>query len=211
MPVFRSGQGNAPAWCELESFEFVELKNGESRDFDRSGRKEEFIVCRGSMMAAFNKVECTLPEGSKLDLNGGGVKRVTVRACGDALVCRLVGRWKSITSSGVFTAQTAEPPKFDTPHNYVKTTGFDNHYHDCDEYWIFFEGAATVASEGKTCQAGPGDCVATGMGWHHDVLSVKDDKPIRAIWFEGTLEGQKRVGHLWEPQHGKAKPRAKRV
>jgi len=49
------------------------------------------------------------------------------------------------------------------------------------------------------------------MGWHHDVLSVKDDKPIRAIWFEGTLEGQKRVGHLWEPQHGKAKPRAKRV
>ena len=211
MPIFRSGQGHAPAWCELENFEFIELKGGERKVLARAGRKEEYIVCRGGIVATLGKMECTLAEGGKLDLNGPGVKSVTLSAGGDALVCRLIGRWKSITSSGIFAAQTAAPPTFDTPHAYAKTTGFDNHYHDCDEYWLFFEGQATVATEGKILEAGPGDCVATGMGWHHDVVAVKDNQPIRAIWFEGTLEGQKRVGHLWEPQHGKAKPRTRRV
>ena len=66
-------------------------------------------------------------------------------------------------------------------------------------------------SEDKFFDVGPGDCVATGMGWHHDVPCVEGGGTLKAVWFEGTLEGQKRVGHLWEPKHGPARPEAERV
>jgi mannose-6-phosphate isomerase-like protein (cupin superfamily) len=212
MPVFRARRGQAPKWCELEMFEFIELKDGESRTLRREGQKEELIVCRGGVIGVMGDVEVTLAEGAKLDLNSPAVTSLALRgAWGNALVCRMAGRWKAITSSGLFSAQTAPPPANDTPYAYTKTTGFDNHFHDCDEYWIVFQGQATAASEGKLYDVGPGDCVATGMGWHHDVVSVKGDAPLRAVWFEGTLEGAKRVGHLWEPQHGKAVPMKDRV
>lgn len=211
MPIFRSGKGQAPAWCELESFELMELPAGEAREFVRAARKEEWVVCRGRVVGELGRVACTLPEGGKLDLGGVAPRTLRLRSEAPALVCRLAGRWRSVTSSGIFTVSPGTPPNFDTPHAYVKTTGFDNHYHDCDEYWIVWEGKATVASEGETYEVGPGDCVATGMGWHHDVLAVHGDGALRAIWFEGTLEGRKRVGHLWEPQHGPARPRRTRV
>ena len=212
MPVFHAGRNQTPPWCELERFEFLELQAGECRTLRRQGRKEEFIVCRGQVTFALGDAEFTLGEGGKLDLSGPGVKSLKLRAAGGTpLVCRMSGRWQAITSSGIFSAQTATPPAFDTPYPYRKTTGFDNHYHDCDEYWILFEGAATAASEGSLYEVGPGDCIATGMGWHHDVVTVHDNQPLRAIWFEGTLEGRKRVGHLWEPKHGKAKPVRARV
>ena len=211
MPVFRATD-KFPDWCELEKFEFIELADGERRTLTRERDKEELYVCRGRAVVTVGDVECTLSEGGKFDINGPGVQEVSVRAqWGDALVFRAMGRWGSINGSGVFTAEAADPPKHDTPYDYEKATGFDNHYHDCDEYWIFFEGECVAVSEGKFYDVGPGDCVATGMGWHHDVVGIKGDGPIRAVWFEGTLEGQKRSGHLWEPEHGKAEPMADRV
>ena len=69
-----------------------------------------------------------------------------------------------------------------------------------------------MASEGKLYEVGPGDCIATGMGWHHDVVSLKDDeKKMHAVYFESGLEAQGRTGHLWEPKHGKAEPQLDRV
>ena len=212
MPVFRSGKGNAPAWCEIEDFELIELKPGETKELPRAGKKEEIIVCEGLVSAVSGEIACTLPQGGKMDLDSPSAAGYTLTPhWGKALVFRAVGRWESINGSGLFAAQTGTPPDFDTPHDYEKTTGFDNHYHDCDEYWIFFEGSCRVASEGKTYDVGPGDCVVTGMGWHHDVLSVKGDGPAKAVFFEGTPEGEKRGGHLWEPKHGKAKPKKDRV
>ena len=208
MPIFRSGKGAAPAWCEMESFELLDLRQDERRTLQREGRNEHFIVCRGSAdfdPGGIQGVRCSLGVGGKLELVGPAVKSVTlVGGWGGAQVFRAVGRWGSITSSGIFAVRKAKPPANDTPYSYVKTTGFDNHYHDCDEYWVVLEGKWQVASEGKMYEVGPGDCVATGMGWHHDVVSIEGDGPYRGIWFEGTLEGRKRVGHLWEPQHGKA-------
>ena len=32
-----------------------------------------------------------------------------------------------------------------------------------------------------------------------------------AVYFETTMEGEKRRGHLWDHIHGKAQPRAERV
>ncbi|MBI3923199.1 MAG: hypothetical protein HY318_17395 [Armatimonadetes bacterium] len=212
MPVFRSGRGNPPVWGDLEDFEFVELRQGDDLHFARSSDKEEIIVCVGLVTVASPEIDCRLSEGEKLDLDSPGNSSLVVTCLSDkALVFRAMGRWKSITSSGIFTVQTAFPPTNDTPYNYEKTTGFDNHSHDCDEYWMIFEGSCRVASEGRIYDVGPGDCVATGMGWHHDVLCLLTDQPVRAIWFEGALEGRKRVGHLWEPVHGEAGPKIERV
>jgi len=212
MPIFQAGPHQAPTWCELECFEFISLTPGETRVCRKETPKEELIVCRGSLVLRLGEVEVTLMEGSKFDFNGLDAVEYTLLPYWQApLVCRLQGRWNAITSSGVFSAQTATPPTHDTPYPYQKTTGFDNHYHDCDEYWIVFEGEATVASEGKLYEVKSGDCVATGMGWHHDVLRINSDKPLRAVWFEGTLEGRKHTGHLWEPKHGPAVPCRDRV
>ena len=211
MPVFRSGKGNAPAWCEMEGFDLISLAGGESRDLPRAGAKEQFIVCRGLVRANLGGEALELPEGAKVELDSPAAPALSLAALSEAaLVFRAVGRWQSITSSGIFTVQSGTPPAHDTPYLYEKSTGFDNHYHDCDEYWVFFEGACRAASEGRLYDVGPGDCVATGMGWHHDVLCVEGGRPARAVWFEGTLEGAGRVGHLWEPRHGKAEPPAGR-
>lgn len=48
MPVFKSGTGLAPAWCELEYFEIVDLQSGETHTFERMGRKEKLIVGQGA-------------------------------------------------------------------------------------------------------------------------------------------------------------------
>lgn len=210
MPVFRAG--NAPAWCELENFELIELGKGQTRRLPPYDKRQHVVVCRGTVTVGGRNPETTLPEGGTQSLDGPEARGFIVTATSDkALVCHLMGRWSSVTSSGVFAVQPAEPPALETPHEYVKTTGLDNHYHDCDEYWIFFEGRARVASEGRFYDVGPGDCVATGRGWHHDVLSVENNQPARAVWFEGSLEGNKRKGHLWEPQHGKANVQAERI
>ena len=211
MPVFRSGQGRAPAWCEMEDFELIDLEAGEEIELQRSGKKEELIVSRGILQAVLGDVVVHLTEGGKLSLNSPEVPSLRLIGAAEATqVFRAMGRWESIAGSGLFTVETGTPPTFDTPYTYSKTTPFDNHYHDCDEYWVVLEGKATVTSEGRTYSVGPGDCVATGMGWHHDVVRV-DATPFRAIWLEGTLEGRKRVGHLWEPKHGIAEPARDRI
>ena len=210
MPVFQAG--NVPAWCELENFELIELGKGQTRSLPPCDRRQHIVVCRGTVTVDGHNTEAKLPEGGTVSLDAPGVTGFTMTAMSDqALVCHFIGHWSSVTSSGVFAVQTAGPPAHETPHEYVKTTGLDNHYHDCDEYWIFFEGRARVASEGRFYDVGPGDCVATGRGWHHDVLSVENNQPARAVWFEGSLEGNKRKGHLWEPQHGKANVQAERI
>ena len=93
--------------------------------------------------------------------------------------------------------------------SYPKTTLFDNHFHDCDEYWILFEGRGVAYSEGRRYEVGVGDCVATGMGHHHDFPEVFE--PVRAVYFETDLEGRRRAGHLWEHTHGPAAPQPARV
>ena len=212
MPVFKSGEGNAPDWCEMENFELIELDQDEIKPIERTGKMEQLIVCRGTVVAKTGQIECTLPERGKLDLNGPTPEKLTIRAVRKgALVFRAIGRWKSITGSGIFEVWNAPPPTCDTPHDYEKTTRFDNHYHDCDEYWIFFEGECRVASEGKFYDVRPGDCLVTGMGWHHDVVSIEGDQRVKAVYFEGTLEGKKRNDHLWEPKHGTAEPQKDRI
>ena len=95
------------------------------------------------------------------------------------------------------------------PVAYPKSTGFDAHYHDCDEYWVVLRGVGTVVIGGRHSTVGPGDAIATGTGHHHDFPEVQ--APVDAVYFETTLEGQKRIGHLWEHTHGTARPKPDRI
>jgi mannose-6-phosphate isomerase-like protein (cupin superfamily) len=207
MPVCTSD--TLPRWCELERYQVAELAEGQKQVFQSASPRQHFICTSGKVKLSSHPSQVILETGGQIEVIGPG--EVTVEALERAQLFRAEGRWRRITSSGIFTNRNGDSPKHDTPYPYQKTTTFDNHYHDCDEWWIILDGQATVASEGKLYDIAPGQCLATGMGWHHDVVRCKAENGIRAIWFEGTLEGACRFGHLWEPRHGKAEPKLDRV
>ena len=210
MPVFRSGAGQAPAWCEMRSFDIVTLQPGESHTYERTGKKEKLIVGRGACSVRAGSKTHEAVEGTNLDLTGDGAFAVGDVTAPTTLI-RMCGDWdEELGGSGLFGGPASDDPKdHGDPVNYPKNTNFDRHFHDCDEYWIFFEGRGVAVSEGKHYEVGPGDCLAIGMGHHHDLPIVTE--PVRAVFFETTMEGQKRRGHLWEHTHGPAEPRVDRV
>ena len=115
-----------------------------------------------------------------------------------------------IGSYAVFTLDKSAHPRNDgDPTPYARNTVFDQHYHDFDEYWIITKGRGRVVTEGQVYDVAPGDCVATGMGHHHDFPLVFEE--ITGIYFETTLQGQKRLGHLWNHTHGPAVPKLDRI
>lgn len=211
MPMFGSGLGLAPSWCEMEYFEIVELVPGAVHTFERMGRKEKLIVGKGTCRVSVGSKEQLAEEGAAFDLATPDDCFAAADARGEVTLVRMCGRWGEETGScGVFrVANQAEAAYKGDRVDYPKATDFDNHYHDCDEYWVVFEGRGLAISEGERYIIGVGDCLATGMGHHHDLPEVF--KPIAGVYFETTLEGRKRLGHLWEHTHGAAKPRPERV
>jgi len=205
MPVFRSGKGLAPEWCEMEYFDVVRLKSGESHVFERVGLKEKLIVGRGRCSISAGDRVLDADQGANLDLSAPGEQFKALDVLEDAILVRMCGRWgDEVGGSGIFPAWKVDDPKdCGDPVDYPKETAFDNHFHDCDEYWIVIEGSGIAVSEGKHYEIGPGDCVATRMGDHHDLPIVHET--LTAIFFETTLRGQKRPGHLWNHTHGPAK------
>jgi len=209
MPVFKSGKGLAPQWCEMEYFEIVPLAAGDAHRFQRTGKKEKLIVSDGHCRIAFAGCTVDAREKTNLDLVGPEGQFEVIEVLSDSVLVRMCGRWgDECGGSGLFAAKEGWDDKGD-PVDYPKETGFDNHYHDCDEYWIIISGRGLVVSEGKSYEVGPGDCLATGMGHHHDFPQVYE--PIKAVYFETTMEGRKRRGHLWEHTHGPAEPQTDRV
>ena len=209
MPMFRS-EDQYPDWCELEHFEVVRLNAGDEHGFARRGEVEKLIVGGGSCRLRVGTEEVEAATGANLDLTGPGSFEV-LEVEEAATLVRFCGRWGAETGgSGIFTMDNSpQPEDKGDPVSYEKWTNFDSHFHDCDEYWIILEGQARAVSEGKTYEMKPGDCLATGMGHHHDMPLVHE--PLRAVYFETTLEGQKRRGHLWDHTHGSAEPQAERV
>ena len=204
MPVFRSGKGLAPEWCELEYFDIVRLKAGESHVFERMGQKEKLIVGEGKCRISAGEQAIDAEKGANLDLSAPG-NQFRAEALEDTTLIRMCGRWgDEVGGSGIFAAWKMDDPH-DTgdPVSYPKQSGFDNHFHDCDEYWIVIGGSGVAVSEGKHYDLGVGDCLATGMGDHHDLPIVYET--LVGVFFETTLRGQKRLGHLWEHTHGPAK------
>ena len=210
MPIIKSGEDNAPTWCGLKYFEVVMLAQGETRDFARRGKREKIIVGAGSCEIRFGAEVVAGEVGTNVDLLRAD-DHFAVRAVDDpATLVWMCGDWEEETSSGIFTVVESDrrEDRGDAV-DYAKETSFDRHYHDCDEYWILFEGSGVAVSEGRSYEVGPGDCVATGMGFHHDFPIVH--QPVESVYFETGLEGRKRRGHLWEHTHGPAVPQGERV
>jgi mannose-6-phosphate isomerase-like protein (cupin superfamily) len=211
MPVFKSGPGQAPAWCEMQYFEIVDLPAGAQHRFVRSGQKEKLIVGKGSGRIAFAGQVVNAQAGTNLDLTTPKGQFEILDVSTHVTLIRMCGDWgKELGGSGLFTVEQrdARQDRGDAV-DYAKETGFDSHYHDCDEYWIIFEGRGVAATEGILYEVGPGDCIATRMGHHHDFPLVSE--PVRAVYLETTLRGQKRRGHLWNHTHGQAQPQTDRA
>jgi len=210
MPVFKSDD-DPPRWCELEYFDIVHLSQGEEHVFDRMGRKEKLIVCSGScdILDCCDVTPCE--KGANMDIAGMDGRFAVINVREPTTIVRMAGRWgDEVGGSGIFTGDNVDTDGYsgDAPL-FPKRTDFDNHYHDCDEYWIVFKGSGVAVSEGLQYELGVGDCLATGMGQHHDLIEVHE--PLGAVYFETTMEGRKRKGHLWNIDHGPAEPKEDRV
>jgi hypothetical protein len=48
MPVFKSGQGFAPEWCEMQYFETQLVPVGGTYSFNQIGPREKLIVAQGN-------------------------------------------------------------------------------------------------------------------------------------------------------------------
>lgn len=211
MPVFKQGEGQAPAWCEMTQFEIVHLAPGQQHTFARIGQKEKLIVGEGSCRIRYGERSTLAERGANLDLDTEDGHFEVSEVLADTLLIRMGGHWgEQLGGSGLFAVTKSEQPqdKGDAVA-YPKETNFDSHYHDCDEYWIVFKGRGVAVSEGKHYEVGPGDCIATGMGHHHDFPQVFE--PVEAVFFETTLQGHKRRGHLWDHTHGPAQPKPERI
>jgi mannose-6-phosphate isomerase-like protein (cupin superfamily) len=193
----------------MEYFDITELAPGEKRSFERVGNKEKLIVTKGRCRISTGGPVIDAEAGANLDLlPGARFEALDVEE--DAVLVRMCGRWgDEVGGSGIFVLERMDIfAEVGDPVDYPKNHPLDNHYHDCDEYWIFFDGRGLAVSEGEFYEVGVGHCVATGMGHHHDVSLIYET--MKGVFFETTMEGAKRPGHLWEHTHGPAEPRPER-
>ncbi|MCO5090610.1 cupin domain-containing protein [Bosea sp. (in: a-proteobacteria)] len=212
MSLFRSHEA-PPPWCTLRSFEIIDLAEAQTATRRQATARERLLCTGGTAQIGGEKGSVVLKEGQFLDIHekpGFAAWTVTGHGARTQLV-RLGGSWgQDMAGCGIFrVAHEPEATNNGDPVSYPKSTRVDSHYHDCDEYWLILEGRGTVVVGGRFFDAGPGDCVALGMGHHHDMASVSE--PVKAVFFETSLEGRKRVGHLWNHTHGPAQPQPERI
>lgn len=210
MPLFQGSMAGAPPWCELTDFAIVPLAANEAVTFARRAARSRLIVADGACKVAFAGVKHDAAVGDKYEIPDDAPDCTATAGEEPATLVLLSGTWGQETGGwGLFSVVEEEAPERGDPTDYPKRTRIDNHYHDCDEFYIILEGRGTVVSEGKHYRVGPGDCVATGMGHHHDVPLV--ESPLRAVFFETTRGGARRRGHLWNHTHGQARPQPGRA
>lgn len=209
MPVIHNGEA-LPHWCELRRFDILTLTADQVIDQERREPKERLLTTSGTIQLLHPDGSVVLKESQFFDLPP--ISSWRLRACSpSAQLVRLSGRWgRDLGGCGIFrVAHQDRPTDKGDPVDYPKTTAIDSHYHDCDEYWIILEGAGTVVIGDRHFPVSAGDCVPIGMGHRHDFPSVT--APVKSVFFETTLEGARRVGHLWARTHGSAEPRLERI
>jgi mannose-6-phosphate isomerase-like protein (cupin superfamily) len=193
-----------PAWSELRWFRVERRREGEWTTHRPTSERQKLIVATGRVALHREGESRELRAGEQADLNG--LVESSIRYLEPGVTVLMSGRWGETTGgSGLFSVTRSDEPKdIGDSVEYPKETDFDSHYHDCDEFWIIVSGSGTAVSEGRLYHVGPGDCIATRMGHHHDFPRV--DERVSAVYFETTLRGRARRGHLWEHTHGPAVP-----
>ncbi|MGJ8582480.1 MAG: cupin domain-containing protein [Marinosulfonomonas sp.] len=195
-----------PDWCELRAFSVHALTVDEALDQNRQASKERLLVSAGRCQVIAGSHSQVLRAGQFFDPPEDQGQWRVIGATTDAEFVRLSGVWGAeIAGCGIWTMERDEHASdAGDPVDYPKYTRMDSHYHDYDEYWILLEGSATVVVGGWSQVVKTGDCVIIPAGCHHDMPDVQDT--MRGVFFETTLIGQKRLGHLWTHTHGPATP-----
>ena len=210
MTTFRTGE-TAPKWCELTGFEIVELRRDETVTCTPQTATERLIGTIGTVQVRQAGRSLLLKQAQFLDIDPNAGPYTVAGHSEPAGFVRLCGHWgQELAGCGLFgVSRATEPETKGDPVSYEKHTAIDRHYHDCDEYWIVLQGSGEAVVGDRHERMQPGDCLCIGMGHHHDFALVDSD--VKAVFFETTLQGQKRTGHLWEHTHGKAHPQPERV
>jgi len=193
-----------PPWSDLDFIDVIYLKEGELRSFISTSEREMYFIGDGICKMIINRKISYAQRGHTFKIESLN-STIKVKAETDCVVIVIGGHWVGLTGThGIFTLENSDNPKNDgDPTDYPRKTNFDKHYHDCDEYWVIFQGSGLAVSEGNEYELKPGYCLATKMGEHHDIPEVYEE--IHAVWFESSLKGLMREGHLWEHKHGEPK------
>lgn len=198
MPLIKAG-GPLPSWSELSRYQILRGDAGTSHSIAAQPMKSKVVVVSGEVRPVGHDA---VSRGDSFDIAEDD--EVTFEFQTAATLVLFEGTWGEATGkAGVFDPEVISRPVEGDPVGYEKTTLFDNHYHDCDEFWVIVDGRGTAVSEGIHHELEPGDCLATRMGDHHDFPLVNE--PVTAVFFETTLRGRKRLGHLWVHRHGAAR------
>lgn len=201
MPVFDYKNKSALKESEVEVIDIIHLNANEVYKVKNHQEKEVLLMGRGKALV---KTDSHIRDINKNDVEEylrNENKLNQIIAFENSVIIRIGGKWNCETGTrGVFQLSESDNPKnIGDPTDYDRNTEFDNHYHDCDEFWILFGGSGEVVTEGKRYNVRAGDCVFTKAGDHHDFPVVH--KTIEGVWFETSLVGQKREGHLWNHTH----------
>ncbi len=202
--LIREGE-RFPDWCELKGFAILDVDR-EGTSYDPQGPRERLIAVRGGVVVRQPGFTQVLAPGQFIDIAPAQGRVTATSSKAASTLVRLTGVWGGeLGGCGVFRAED-EPSPSDAgdPVDYPKTTRIDSHYHDCDEYWLLLDGRGTAVVDGEMVEMRPGDCLCIGMGRRHDLAHAPE--PCEAVYFETSLQREKRIGHLWEHTHGPAQP-----
>jgi mannose-6-phosphate isomerase-like protein (cupin superfamily) len=176
-------------WVEVSDYEIVTVDRDRTRAFRRAAPCEYLIVLNGEASASGARGRITLRRNDYLALDEADL---TLRATLPLEVMLIRGAWSETT---ILTLFQVRPDR-----------DLEMHYHDGDEYWIFFRGHGTALSEGRDYEVGPGAMIATGMGYEHGFPGANARETLEAVAFETALSGQRRRGHLHREEHGDPVP-----
>ncbi len=201
MPLINCSEDMMPSWSDLDFIDVINLNEGEIRSFISTSAREMYFVGDGICKMIINRKISYAQRGHTFKIESLN-STIKVKAETDCVIIVIGGHWEGLTGThGIFTLDNSDNPKNEgDPTDYPRKTDFDNHYHDCDEYWVIFKGSGNAISGGKKYELKPGYCLATRMGEHHDIPEVYEE--IVAVWFESSLKGLMREGHLWVHKHG---------
>jgi len=193
MPVVNISE-KFPDWCEVKKFEIHLIGGSQISIYNPDYQKSVVIVLEGSVTARVNSESKIIKSGESVF----AINEPILLDGTDARIMAIFGDWgENIGGIGIFWVEKSDNPiNPGTSANYLRNSSFDNHYHDCDEYWIVYKGKGIAYSEGIAYEVKQGDCIVTAKGEHHDFPVVHET--VWSVFFETTMGGQERRGHLWE-------------
>ncbi len=73
---------------------------------------------------------------------------------------------------------------------------FDRHFHDSNEYWLFYEGKGKVTVGNEPYYVQGGDVVCTPAGSAHDIVEIYEE--LEGFYLEEPLRDGGTIGHRHE-------------